>query len=127
MHETVQRAGMIVPWGQPRMLHDDPNAGPSLRGTGLTRTFGAGDAQTTALADVSVEFNPGQIVLLMGPSGSGKSTLLAVLSGLLSPHSGSVHVLGKRSLDHVREASMKALPGWSTLGSSSRVTTFSLP
>jgi putative ABC transport system ATP-binding protein len=78
-----------------RMLHDDPNVAPSLRGTGLTRTFGAGDALTTALADVSLELYPGQISLLMGPSGSGKSTLLAVLSGLLSPHAGKVSALGK--------------------------------
>ncbi|HYV36510.1 MAG TPA: ABC transporter ATP-binding protein [Gemmataceae bacterium] len=61
----------------------------------MNRTFGSGDAQTTALADVSVELHAGQICLLMGPSGSGKSTLLAVLSGLLSPDSGTVHALGK--------------------------------
>jgi putative ABC transport system ATP-binding protein len=77
------------------MAHDDLNAGPSLRGTGLTRTFGAGDALTTAMADVSLELFPGQIVLLMGPSGSGKSTLLAVLSGLLSPDAGKVVAHGK--------------------------------
>jgi len=77
------------------MAHDDPNAGPSLRGTGLTRIFGDGDALTTALADVSLELYAGQIVLLMGPSGSGKSTLLAVLSGLLTPNAGKVYVLGQ--------------------------------
>jgi putative ABC transport system ATP-binding protein len=59
----------------------------------LTRTFGSGDALTTALADVSIELYPGQIALLMGPSGSGKSTLLAVLSGLLQPHNGKVYAL----------------------------------
>jgi putative ABC transport system ATP-binding protein len=77
------------------MLHDDPNAGPSLRGVGLTRTFGSGDALTTALADVTIALHPGQLVLVMGPSGSGKSTLLAALSGLLSPQSGKVYALGK--------------------------------
>lgn len=77
------------------MLHDDPNAGPSLRGMGLSRTFGTGDAQTIALSDVSLELYPGQLVLLMGPSGSGKSTLLATLSGLLSPNGGKVIALGK--------------------------------
>jgi putative ABC transport system ATP-binding protein len=77
------------------MTHADPIAGPSLRGSGLTRTFGTGEAQTVALADVSLELYAGQIVLLMGPSGSGKSTLLAVLSGLLSPDSGTVHLHDK--------------------------------
>jgi putative ABC transport system ATP-binding protein len=77
------------------MLPADSIAGPSLRGVGLTRTFGSGDALTTALCDVSIELYPGQLVLIMGPSGSGKSTLLAVLSGLLSPQAGEVHALGK--------------------------------
>jgi putative ABC transport system ATP-binding protein len=64
-----------------------------LRGVGLTKTFGTGDALTTALADVSIDLYPGQLVLLMGPSGSGKSTLLAALSGLLLPNSGKVYAL----------------------------------
>jgi putative ABC transport system ATP-binding protein len=95
MPQLVERAGSTIAWGKTRMLHDDPNAGPTLRGTGLTRTFGSGDALTTALSDVSIELFPGQIALLMGPSGSGKSTLLAVLSGLLSADSGKVEALGK--------------------------------
>jgi putative ABC transport system ATP-binding protein len=90
MLDTIQHNWTAIPWGRPRMPHADPDAGPSLRGTGLNRVFGTGEAQTVALADVSLELYSGQIVLLMGPSGSGKSTLLAVLSGLLSPDSGSV-------------------------------------
>jgi putative ABC transport system ATP-binding protein len=77
------------------MQHVDASAGPSLRGVGLTRTFGSGDALTTALSDVSIDLYPGQLCLIMGPSGSGKSTMLAVLSGLLSPHAGKVYALGK--------------------------------
>jgi putative ABC transport system ATP-binding protein len=95
MAEIVQRAGNLLSWGHSRMGHDDPNAGPSLRGVGLTRTFGTGDALTTALSDVAVELHPGQLVLIMGPSGSGKSTLLAVLSGLLTPNAGKVYAHGK--------------------------------
>src|SRR5436189_5607659 len=95
MPEIIQPTGIRIPWGRPRMLHDGPNGTPSLRGVGLTRTFGTGDALTTALSDVSIELHPGQLVLLMGPSGSGKSTLLATLSGLLTPHTGKVYVLGQ--------------------------------
>jgi putative ABC transport system ATP-binding protein len=77
------------------MLPDEPASAPSLRGWGLTRTFGSGETATTALSDVSLDLYSGQIALLMGPSGSGKSTLLAVLSGLLRPDSGRVVALGK--------------------------------
>jgi putative ABC transport system ATP-binding protein len=76
-------------------MMDEHDSGPSLRGRNLTRCFGEGDTQTTALNDVSLELYPGQISLLMGPSGSGKSTLLAVLSGLLHPDSGQVMALGQ--------------------------------
>jgi putative ABC transport system ATP-binding protein len=61
----------------------------------LTRTFGRGPTQTTALDEVSLDLYPGQVTLLMGPSGSGKSTLLAILSGLLQPDSGQVIALGE--------------------------------
>ncbi len=66
---------------------------PTLKATGLCKSFGAGETMTTALRDVSVELYPGQLALLMGPSGSGKSTLLAVLSGLLRPDAGQVLTL----------------------------------
>lgn len=37
----------------------------------------------------------GESRALIGPSGSGKTVLLKVLTGLLSPHSGTVRVLGQ--------------------------------
>ncbi len=67
----------------------------SLRAQLLTRTYGAGELQTVALSDVSLELHRGEFALLMGPSGSGKSTLLAVLSGLLKPSSGRVVALDR--------------------------------
>jgi putative ABC transport system ATP-binding protein len=67
----------------------------TLRGEHLTRSFGEGEMLTVAVADVSLEVEPGEIALLMGPSGSGKSTLLAMLSGLLRPEAGRVLALGE--------------------------------
>src|SRR6516225_3368695 len=67
----------------------------TLQAFNLTRTYGEGDLLTTALCDVSLQLERGQLALLMGPSGSGKSTLLAVLSGLLTPTIGRVIALGQ--------------------------------
>ncbi len=75
-------------------MYDDLTM-PSIQGVHLMRTFGQGETMTTAVDDVSLEINAGQIALLMGPSGSGKSTLLAMLSGLLHPESGTVIALGE--------------------------------
>jgi putative ABC transport system ATP-binding protein len=68
---------------------------PTLRGRGLSRTFGTGPTRTIALRDASLDLYRGQVALIMGPSGSGKSTLLAALSGLGRPDAGQVIGLGE--------------------------------
>jgi polar amino acid transport system ATP-binding protein len=47
------------------------------------------------LRDVSLDVQPGEVVVIIGPSGSGKSTLLRCLIGLESPESGEVHIDGQ--------------------------------
>ena len=61
---------------------------PFLSVTGVGRTFGAGDAQVIALADVDVEIATGEFTVILGPSGSGKSTLLNLLGGMDRPSTG---------------------------------------
>ena len=57
----------------------------------VDKTFG-GDIQ--ALADVSLEFEPGIIYGLLGPNGAGKTTLIRVLTTLLKPDAGRATVAG---------------------------------
>jgi putative ABC transport system ATP-binding protein len=46
------------------------------------------------LAIDNFALSEGERLLLIGPSGSGKSTFLSLLAGIVSPHEGSVKVLG---------------------------------
>jgi ABC-type branched-subunit amino acid transport system ATPase component len=63
---------------------------PVLSATGVTVRFGG----LVALSEVGLEVPPSSIIGLVGPNGAGKSTLFAVLSGLLAPASGRVHLGG---------------------------------
>ena len=47
-----------------------------------------------ALAGVDLRIRRGEIYGLLGPNGAGKTTLISILSGLLPPESGSVHIGG---------------------------------
>ncbi len=50
-----------------------------------------------ALNDVSFQVNKGETVGLIGTNGAGKSTLLKLITGVLSPSSGSIEIEGKIS------------------------------
>ncbi|PXY36462.1 ABC transporter ATP-binding protein [Prauserella flavalba] len=62
------------------------NGGPILTVSGVRKDYG----RTTALAPVSLELYPGELVVLTGPSGSGKSTLLMIAGGWETPDDGEV-------------------------------------
>lgn len=61
----------------------------------LAKTFGTGQAQVTALHDVTFDVPEGSALAIVGENGSGKSTLLDVLLGLTPPTAGSVRVDGE--------------------------------
>ena len=56
----------------------------------VTKRFGNGDAEVTAVDGVSLAVEQGEVVLIMGPSGSGKTTLLSMMGALLRPSQGSI-------------------------------------
>lgn len=48
----------------------------------------------TAIDNLSLEVNKGEMFALVGPDGVGKTTLIRMLCGIVKPDSGSVSVLG---------------------------------
>lgn len=72
-----------------------------IRVSGLTVTYNGSEP---AIRDVSLEFDRGEMVLLMGPNGAGKSTLIKAILGVVRPVSGKVEVLGS---DPTRDRSVR--------------------
>lgn len=62
----------------------------ALEVQGLRRAFGG----LVAVNDVSFAVEPGEVVGVIGPNGSGKSTLFNLLTGVLKPDHGSIHLFG---------------------------------
>jgi putative ABC transport system ATP-binding protein len=74
---------------------DEQESGAILELRNATRVHGQGATEVRALAGVSLQVMPGELVAVMGPSGSGKSTLLSLAGGLDTPTTGEVYVEGK--------------------------------
>ena len=68
---------------------------PKLEVTGLSYSYHTPEGETEALTDISFQAAAGEFLAVVGPSGCGKSTLLSLISGLLTPDSGSVLLDGE--------------------------------
>ena len=66
----------------------------------LKKRFG----RTLAVDDLTFKVENGEIYGLLGPNGSGKSTTLKILTGILKPTYGAVHVASINSSKHPERA-----------------------
>ncbi len=80
----------------------------AARADHVSKVFGIGTTEVTALDDITVAFEKGRFSAIMGPSGSGKSTLLHVLAGLEHVTSGRI-LIGDTDLVQLSDAALTEL------------------
>jgi len=66
---------------------------PEIRYESVTKRFG----EQTAVDDLTLTVEDGELFTFVGPSGCGKSTILAITSGLEAPTSGRLLLDGERT------------------------------
>ncbi|HTW97865.1 MAG TPA: ABC transporter ATP-binding protein [Acidimicrobiales bacterium] len=79
---------------------------PLVELRGICKSYGS----LRANDDVSVDFRAGEIHVIVGENGAGKSTLMGILSGGISPDSGSIVISGEEvRLRGARDATMHGI------------------
>ena len=75
---------------------------PFLSVRDVSFAYGRTRLARQVVSNVSLDIERGSVVGLLGPNGSGKSTLMGIMSGVLSPLSGSVALDGRLVADMSR-------------------------
>ena len=81
----------LPPLGRTHKTHYKPDKGHIVIDQ-VSVDFGTANL---AVADASLEIQPGEFVCLLGPSGCGKSTLMNTVAGFVEPSVGKVTVDGQ--------------------------------
>ncbi|AQS40383.1 ABC-type multidrug transport system, ATPase component [Shewanella psychrophila] len=72
------------------MISDTDDQELAINASELSKNFG----ELAAVSDLNLKVPKGQIYGFLGPNGCGKSTTIRMLTGLLTPTSGEISVLG---------------------------------
>ena len=82
---------------------------PIVSVRGLSKDYQLGATVVHALAEVTLDIQPGEFISIAGPSGSGKTTLLNLIGCVDTPTAGTVEIagqdvtrLGERALTDLR-------------------------
>ncbi len=82
---------------------------PLIQFSGVSRSYGRGEAEVRALDRVDLSIGRGEFVAIMGPSGSGKSTAMNIIGCLDRPSAGTYQFQGVevQGLDQDRRALLR--------------------
>ncbi|AZA14230.1 methionine ABC transporter ATP-binding protein [Corynebacterium choanae] len=72
------------------MTNIQPRTGTRVEFQGVTKVFSSGNTSVTALDNIDLVVEPGEILGVIGYSGAGKSTLVRMINGLDTPTSGKL-------------------------------------
>ncbi len=90
-------------------MSDNTTPDDILRITGIAKRFGA----VTALRDVNMHLQRGEVLGLIGDNGAGKSTLIKIMTGFIQPDAGTIFVNGKeeklRSVEYARSLGIETV------------------
>ncbi|HSP05509.1 MAG TPA: ATP-binding cassette domain-containing protein, partial [Acidimicrobiales bacterium] len=75
----------------------------AVRMRGVDKAFGA----NKVLAELDLDVEPGERVVIIGPSGSGKTTILRVIMTLERPDAGTIQVGGRHLYHEVHGNGLK--------------------
>ena len=78
---------------------------PAIRLDAATKSFGP----LTAVDDVSLRIERGEVVALLGPNGAGKSTTIDLALGLARPSSGSADLFGMTPREAISDGLVGAM------------------
>jgi putative ABC transport system ATP-binding protein len=70
------------------------DSAPAIEVRELTKIYGSGNTEVTAMKDVSFSLGKGEVMALLGPSGAGKSTLLTAIGLINPPTKGEIFIGG---------------------------------
>lgn len=93
LSETQQKQrGLSSEWGQRNSQSDPAETQPLIELTDVT--FGYAPEQPI-MHNINLTINPHESVALIGRSGSGKTTLARLISGSLTPDTGTINIMGQ--------------------------------
>jgi osmoprotectant transport system ATP-binding protein len=82
-----------------RQTERDLSTASAIHFEHVSKRFPQSDAIAAAVDDVTLQIEPGELVVLIGPSGCGKTTLLKLINRLYEPTGGVISIDGRNAQD----------------------------